>query len=415
MEFVAPALATALLVAYGMLTGRLARWQVTGPMVFTAAGVLLGPGLLGVFDIELDGESTRVLAEVTLVLVLFGDASRLDFARLRRQGVLPARMLVVGMPVIIAAGAAAAVALFPGISWPLAALLATVLAPTDAALGQAVIADARIPVRVRQALNVESGLNDGVAAPVFAVVLATVAGGAEAPALPQLLVTRVGLGAVAGLVVGGATALGLRVAGTRGWSSAEGERLVAIAAAVLAWALAELLGGNGFIAAFTGGLVWAAVRGVNASTLTEFLEDDGQLASLLVWLIFGAMLAGPMLDRVDWRTVAFAAVSLTVVRMVPIAVATVGSGLRSETVLLLGWFGPRGLASIVFALEAIDALGAAEAEVVLVAVGSTVLASVFAHGVTAGPLAAWYAHRLVRQPPHAPERRAVPSMRTRSR
>jgi NhaP-type Na+/H+ or K+/H+ antiporter len=415
MEHLPAALAAALLVAYGLVARQMTRLQLTGPMLFTAAGVLLGPGVLGLFDVGLDSESTRLIAEVTLVLVLFGDASRLNFAKLRHQGGLPARMLLIGMPLIILAVAVAARWLFPGISWSLAALLGAVLAPTDAALGQAVITDERIPVRIRQALNVESGLNDGLAAPVFGVLLAAVAGVSAEAGLAELIATEIGLGALSGLLVGGASAVGLRATTARDWTSPEAERIVAVAAAVLAWALAYLIGGNGFIAAFTGGLVWAATSGFDAMAPTEFLEGDGQLVSLLVWLLFGALIVDPMLSEIDWQIVAFAVVALTIARMVPIAAATAGAGLRLETVGLLGWFGPRGLASIVFALEAIDTLGGDEANTVLVTVGSTVLASVFAHGVTAGPLAAWYARRLAGQPAEAPEMRTVPAMRARDR
>ena len=383
-------------LGFALVSRRLAGSVVTAPMVFTTVGLAFGTAGLGWFDLDLRSEAVSVLVEGTLVLVLFTDAIRIDLRALRRYAALPLRLLGLGMPLTIVAGTAVGLALVPGLGVAEAALLAAVLAPTDAALGQAVVSDPRLPVRVRQALNVESGLNDGIAVPVVTVLLAVVAA-EEAGSAGQwlgLAARQVGLGVAAGLLAGvvGGRLLDVRAAG----GAVEGvyRQLAAVSIAVAAFAGAGLVGGNGFLAAFTAGLAFGHVARSSCAGVQDFTEDEGELLTAVTFVIFGAALVGPVLPDASWRTLAYALLSLTVVRVVPVLLALLGSGTLVETRLFLGWFGPRGLASILFALVVVEGLEDGPGEQVFLLATWTVLASVFLHGLTAAPWTGRLSRRL---------------------
>ncbi|MBD8869790.1 cation:proton antiporter [Nocardioides donggukensis] len=383
-------------LAFALVSGRLAMTPVTAPMVFTTIGLVVGVGGLGWFDLELEGEAVSILVEATLVLVLFTDAIRIDLRVMRRQATLPGRMLGIGMPLTILAGTGVALLVVPELGIAEAALLAAVLAPTDAALGQAVVSDRRLPVRIRQALNVESGLNDGIAVPVVTVLLAvTVAeevGGASD--WLELAARQVGFGVLVGLALG---ALGGRLLDHRASAGAvEGvyRQLATIAIAVSAFALAGVLDGNGFIAAFTAGLAFGQVARRQCHGVQDFTEDEGELLGAVTFLIFGAAVVGPVLGDLSWQIAGYVVASLTVVRMVPVFLSLTGSGTLIETRLFFGWFGPRGLASILFALLVAEGLETEGGELVFTIAAWTVLVSVFAHGMTASPWAGRLGRRL---------------------
>jgi NhaP-type Na+/H+ or K+/H+ antiporter len=381
------------LLLFGAVSKKAERSPLTPPIFFVLVGLAMSPRALGWLDLDVNGSVIHALAELTLVLVLFTDASRIDLACLRREESLPARLLGIGLPLTILAGFAAALALLPGIEPSEALLLAAVLAPTDAALGQAVVSNPRVPVRIRQSLNVESGLNDGIALPVV-LVFASLAGAREEAGgvgywlgFAALAVT---LGPLVGVLVGWA---GGRLVehGTRaGWITRAFEQLAALGLALLAFSVAELVGGNGFIAAFAAGLTVGNVARSVCPCLHEFGEAEGQLLTLLVFLVFGGVMVPMALPLLDARAFAYALASLTIVRMVPVALALLGTGLRPASVAFLGWFGPRGLASILFALLVVEE-GRLESGPFLVAVVVlTVLLSTLLHGITAYPLARRY-------------------------
>lgn len=414
MEFTTPVLVAGAIALYGFIAKRLDGFYITGPMVLILAGIVLGPAGLGFLQIDFADDEVRLLAEIALVLVLFGDASRIDLGRLRREAIVPMRALLIGMPLAIALGTVLAYVLIPNIGWVVAAVIAVVLAPTDAALGQAVITNSSVPVGVRQTLNVESGLNDGLAAPVFALFIAAAAGEAAGGArLLELVGRHVGLGLVAGIAIGAGGGLLCRWAVEHEWTTKEWESIGAAAVAIASWSLAGLIGGNGFIAAFVGGMAWGGVARDDGESVNEFLEEEGQLLSLLVWLVFGAVLAGPMFSTLSWRVALYAVLSLVAVRMIAIAVSLIGVDLRWETTALFGWFGPRGLASVVFGLEAVGELEGSTGEVVLALVGATVLLSAFAHGISAAPLADWYVRKSEDRPDSALEEQKMVDFRTR--
>lgn len=387
----------AVVIAFGLVSGRLAGTWITPPMVYVAAGMILGSAGLGVVDLGLEQEGVRLLAEATLVVVLFSDASRIDLRVLRTEYLLPVRLLGLGLPLTIAAGGGVALLLFDGLEPAEAFLLGAILAPTDAALGQVVVTSPAVPVRIRQALNVESGLNDGIALPVVTVLVAVAAAEEElesASFWAEFAARQIGFGVLAGVAVGAAGAWLLEKAIGRGWVDGVFRQLATLAVGVAAFGGAEMLEGNGFIAAFVAGLAMGTIARGPCEHIVDFSEDEGQLLALLTFFVFGATIAGPALDELTWSIVAYAGLSLTVVRMVPVLLSLIGAHVRPVTAAFLGWFGPRGLASIVFGLLVLEEAELANGDRIYLVVTATVLLSVYAHGITAGPLARRYGDRL---------------------
>ncbi|WES64205.1 cation:proton antiporter [Microbacter sp. GSS18] len=385
------------LIAFAPFSKRLAGTPITPAIVFTGVGFVLGTSALSVLDPAIDSSGLRLIAELSLTLVLFSDAASLDVRRLRRQTTLPARLLLIALPLTIVLGALLALPLFPELSIFSALALAVMLAPTDAALGQAVVSDRRLPTMLRQGLNAESGLNDGICVPILVAAIAF-AEVEEAPSLEgQILVDLVRELSIA-LAVGiaiGLVAVGIvRVADRRGWISDDWAMILAAATALLAYTATDHLHGSGFIAAFTAGIVYGRGLGPRAAATIHLDERVGQMLSAATFLLFGAVMVGPALAGLDVRVVVYAVLSLTVVRMLPVAVSLLGSGASMPTVLFAGWFGPRGLATIVFALIIIDESDLSEAPVIMQTAVVVVLFSVIAHGLTAPWLTARYARWL---------------------
>jgi NhaP-type Na+/H+ or K+/H+ antiporter len=313
-------------------------------------------------------------------------------------------LLGIGLPLTMLLGWLLAVSMFPGIGPWLALLVAAALAPTDAALGVPVVTNPAVPSRIRRLITVESGLNDGIATPVVMVAIAGAAaaeGLAEAEGVGGALV-ELALGAAIGVAVGLGGGWLLRRARRSHWAAEDFTGIAVLALAVLSYAVAVSLHGNGFVAAFCGGLAFGAVAGRRGPTELVFLEQASGLVSLLVWTAFGAVVIPIMADRISPALVGYAVLSLTVVRMVPVALASIGAGLDRNTVLFVGWFGPRGLASLVFALIALEELGTGAEDAVAV-IGLTVFFSVLAHGLTAMPLAARYGRAATAQGPEPGE------------
>ncbi len=359
-----------------------------------------------------------MLVEATLVLVLFTDAVRIDLRVLRRESGLPVRLLGVGLPIMVVGGAVAAWLLFPALSLAEAGLIGAILAPTDAALGQAVVSDRRLPVRIRQGLNVESGLNDGIALPVVTVLLA-LAVAEEDPGGVQDWLTfaaqQVGVGVVAGVVAGAGAGWLLERASTSGRVEGLYRQLGTIAIVVGAFAAAELGGGNGFIAAFVAGLAFGAVAREHCRGIQDFTEDEGELLSVITFTVFGALIVAPFLDELTWAVAAYVVASLVVLRVVAVLVAMAGSGTLWETRIFVGWFGPRGLASILFGLLVFDEVEGTGARQVVLVVMWTVLVSVFVHGATASPWTARLSRRIAEREEPMPETEMVTELPTRRR
>jgi NhaP-type Na+/H+ or K+/H+ antiporter len=394
------AIVAALVFVWGTLSARLERFDVTAPIIFVLGGLVLTHGPLGVLAFTPSNELIKELAEFTLALVLFSDASRVSLHELREDAGVYVRLLGSALPVTIGLGTLLALALTgPGTSIWLALLVGAALAPTDAALGAGMMANPVVPARIRRLLNVESGLNDGIATPFVSVAIAGAAiGGEVAHHGPAAAVAELALGVLIGAAVGGVGGLLVSVARKRGWAAEGFAGSAVLGLTLCAYASAVALGGNGFIAAFIGGLAFGTTGGRRGEPLIPFVEETGALVSLLVWLAFGAVAVVPAMKVLTWQMVLYAVLSLTVIRMVPVAVVLIGTRLGRATVALVGWFGPRGLASVVFALLALEDLGDAVAGRAVAVITITVLLSVVAHGVTAEPLAARYAKSLAHPP-----------------
>ncbi len=388
------AIVAAILLGFAAVSARLDGTWLTAPMVFTAAGLVFGAEALGLVDPSATGEAVKTLAEATLAVVLFSDASRIDLGALKRTLGIPTRLLGIGLPLTIGAGFVAALALLGDLAWPEALVLAIILAPTDAALGQAVVTSPRLPTRVRQSLNVEAGLNDGICVPLFLIALAVAQaeeGAIGDGAAVELVLEKIGYGILGGIVAGAAAAAVVVHAGGRRFVDATWLQVVPLAGALLAFGLAEAIGGSGFIAAFVGGMVFGGLRKHRGGDVSYLMEQTGAVLAAVTFVVFGAILLGPAIRDTTWAIALYAVLSLTLVRMVPVAIAMLGTSARRPTVAFLGWFGPRGAASIVFALLLLEDDPLPHQDVLLTAVFITVGLSVLAHGVSAAPLANRYA------------------------
>jgi sodium/hydrogen antiporter len=406
----------AVVFAFGLVSRQLEGTILTAPIFFVVAGAILGPAGLALVEFNLDDHTVLLVSEIALSLVLFTDAASINLSVLRQNEGLPLRLLGIGMPLTIALGTASAALLLTDLTFWEAAIVGTVLAPTDAALGQAVVSNPRVPVRVRQALNVEAGLNDGLSVPFLALFLSLAV--AEEELQPasywiRFALEQVGLGILVGVGVGLVGGWLVSWASKREWMSGSFRRLALLALALIAWALADQIGGNGFIAAFVGGLVVGPTVERVGEQLIRFTEAEGQLLNLSVFFIFGVLVVG-LLESLSWQVALYALLSLTVIRMLPVALSLMGTHLRGISLLFAGWFGPRGLASIVLGLivvaEAPLLAGREEIEAV---VASTVLLSVLLHGVTAAPLSAVYARWIEGMAADAPEKEGTVELTTR--
>jgi NhaP-type Na+/H+ or K+/H+ antiporter len=405
------------LLTFAAISGRIEGTSLTAPMVFTALGLLFGADALGLVDESATGEGVKLLAEATLTLVLFSDASRIDLRTLRSEIALPVRLLAIGLPLTLLAGFGAALVVLGGLAWPEALVLAVVLAPTDAALGQSVVTFPRLPSRVRQGLNVESGLNDGICVPLFFIALAVAQaeeGAIGDGAAARLVAEQIGYGVLAGAVAGTAAAVVVLV-GKRQLAAPAWLQIVPLAGAGLAYGVAQPLGGSGFIAAFVGGLLFGAILEQLEAEVSYLLEEAGVITSALTFIVFGAVLLEPALHDVTWEVAAYAVLSLTVVRMLPVAISLLGTGARRPTVGFLGWFGPRGLASIVFAILVLEEGGLPHDHLILVTVMITIGLSVLAHGISAAPLSRRYADWFEANPLPASAVEATPARDVRWR
>lgn len=393
MDVTAVLAITLALIAYGLISRKIEGSVVTGPILFSVFGLIAGPAALGLIPLQISNEALHLLAEVTLILVLFSDAANIDLVQLRRDHNLPVRMLLVGMPLTIVLGAVAAWLLFDTFGFWEAALLAAILAPTDAALGQAVVANRLVPVRIRQALNVESGLNDGIALPfilIFAAFASAMQSDTDAAEWLLFGAKQVVFGPLAGIAIGYVGAKLVSSCYRTRWMSETAEGMIALGLAFGAFALAEIVHGNGFIAAFVAGLTFGNTLKQKCKFLYEFAESEGQILILLTFTAFGAAMIPQAMAAVTGTHIAFGILALTVLRMLPIHLSLVGTGIKPVTSAFLGWFGPRGLASILFVLLILEEAEVANESTVFAVVIVTVALSVASHGMTAGPAARWY-------------------------
>ena len=393
MELLSLAIITGGLLLYSLVSGRLEGTVLTAPLIFIIFGYTLGPGGINLAAVDVGHSAIHMVAEVTLILVLFTDAARIDLNSVRKDHDLPVRMLLIGLPLTVVAGTLAAAWIFPSFSIWEAALLAALLAPTDAALGQAVVTAKIVPVRIRQAINIESGLNDGIALPAVLLLAAMASIGHDATSASDWIrfgLLQVTLGPIAGIAIGYAGARLLDTAIERGFASSAFQGIGILSLAVFTFVVAELIGGNGFIAAFVGGMVFGHSIRNSCTFLFEFMETEGQLLMLITFLIFGAALLPEAVAHLSPMIFLYAILSLTVIRIVPIAISLLGTGLGSPSHLFLGWFGPRGLASILFVLLILEESNVPHRNELLSVTVVTVALSALLHGISAAPFARAY-------------------------
>jgi len=379
--------------AFSLIAGGLARTLISGPILFSAFGLAIGPLGLDLLHFHAQWNDLQLLAELTLALVLFSDAAETDLRALRHNLGIPQRLLLVGLPLSIALGIAAGIGLFPELGLLELALLATMLAPTDAALGKAVITDSRVPAGVREGLNIESGLNDGICVPILLVFL-TLATTIEAThpldLTLQLMAEEIGIGLAVGVALTLAASHLIGIAERRGWVTNSWRQLTVAALAVSCFAVAQKLGGSGFIAAFTGGLVFGWLCAPIKQPFLLAADGTGDTMALMTWVIFGSSVIGLGIGEMSWEVMVYALLSLTLVRMLPVFVSLYGLGLNTQTKLFIGWFGPRGLASVVFIVivlnESTESPLLTHSGTLAMTVVTTVILSILAHGLSANPL-----------------------------
>ena len=398
-----------LLFVYSLVSRRLEQSVLTAPMLFTTAGMLLYRLTPAVQNAGVNATVFLRTAEVGLVLLLFTDASRADLRILSSLKNLPARLLSVGMLLTLTLGTLIGKLVFPQLSWWEAGILSAILAPTDAGLGQVIVTSSRVPLRIREALNVEAGLNDGLSVPfmLFFITLAAAKSEGGLASLSQFIVEQLGYGVVVGVALGlvGGWLLGL--ARRKQWAGDSFLQVGVVAVPLICMGVAELVDASMFIAAFAAGLAVQVGFKEAGKHSVEFAEEWGQLFNLAVFFIFG-MVVVKYWPYSDPRLWIYAVLSLTVVRMLPVAVALVGTRLSSASVLFLGWFGPRGLASIVLGLVYLEQeMSFPGEQTIRLAVILTVMFSIFAHGLSAQPGIGWYAGRLASLPPDAPEKQSA--------
>jgi len=364
--------------------------------VFTLFGLIIGPVALNLLSFKADGETIRTLAELTLALVLFTDAASADMGVLRRTEALPIRLLLIGLPLTILLGFGVGVLLFKQLSLVEIALLATMLAPTDAALGKAVVTNEAVPDAVRQGLNVESGLNDGICVPILFVFLALATGkageGGPWQLAMKLVAEEIGIGLAVGLALTAMAALLLKFAKGQKWLTNTWIQIPVVALAFGCFAVAQFLGGSGFIAAFSGGLLFGALAKQHREEFLLAAEGTGDTLALITWVIFGSAVVGQAVSYFSWLDLLYAVLSLTVIRMLPVFLSLTGMGVSTEGKFFMGWFGPRGLASIVFGVIVVNA-HLPNSGPIAMTVACTIILSILGHGITANPWAKVYGER----------------------
>ncbi len=377
---------------YSLLTKAISKTILTLPIIFMVIGYLCAVPLEMAAEPETLDEGARFLAEITLVLVLFTDASHVRFMSLRKYVGVPARMLVVGLPLTIGLGMVVAYLLSPESGLAMALLTAAVLTPTDAALGQTVVSSKDVPEHLRQTINVESGLNDGLVLPFVllgAILASATMEGAHTDGLAMSAMMQIVLGPLVGLAIGWVAAKAMDVAQDKELIAEAAGGVAFLAVAFVAFIGSEIIGGNGFIAAFVAGMVFGNTYRHEIHFIGEFMEGVGQLLTMFAFLIFGALLLPDGLEHMTWGAVVLALLFLTVVRMLPIFVSLMGTGLALREKLFLGWFGPRGIASILFTLIMMDEFDFPGEEELLACVSMTVFLSIILHGISAAPLSKW--------------------------
>lgn len=393
-----PVLVVALVVlGYGYFSKLFSHFNISGPMIFAAIGIFLSPLGIGTSTVQFNGELVQITAEITLIVILFSDASGLHLKKLRHEWGIPVRLLFIGLPLTIAAAIFMAEAIFPNELTTYLVLMALILAPTDAALGKAVVTDKTVPEKIRTSINVESGLNDGIVYPLLITVVAMIVSGqaqAQDNGWAGYVAQQIAFGAIAGSILGYLSALLSSLVIRLNWMDENYKNLVPVALAILSYYLAEYVGGNGFIAAFFAGLFVGNYSEDLRQHVEDFAESEGDLLILICFLIFGIAFIPPTIDYWSLDVLLYSLLSLTLLRMIPVAISLIGTKFDLSTMLFIGWFGPRGIASVLYVLIVVHEIGSIKGhETVYAVISLTVLLSIILHGISAQPFARLYARK----------------------
>ncbi len=377
------------ILVYSLFTKRIEKLAISGPILYVLFGFLVGPMVLNLFDIEINDESIKTLAELALALVLFNDASKTNLNVLEHNILIPTRLLLIGLPLTIVMGIFSGWLVFQTFSWIELAILATMLAPTDAALGKQVVTNKNVPSKIREALNVESGLNDGICVPIIFLLIAIITAEQFTEVTisfgVSLLVQEIGIGLIVGLVI---TFLGDKLVRTsikHGWIEKSWQSIFIIALAFSCFAMAQLFGGSGFIACFTGGMLFGKINKNRKLELLKASEGSAEILSLITWVIFGSVVVSAYLEYFTISVVIYAILSLTLIRIIPVLLSLTKTAISFKERMFIGWFGPRGLATIVFAIMVLG-VDLPNKDTIMTTAICTVLFSILAHGFSANPL-----------------------------
>ena len=393
-----------LIFFYSIISRVLGRTIITGPILFTTAGILVPVFLPVSLEIEENLKVLLFVAEMGLVLLLFTDASRIRLKELLSIRQLPVRLLSIGMLLTIFLGAAAALAVFPHLSIWEAGILAAILAPTDAGLGQVIVSSPKVPLRIRNALNVEAGLNDGMSVPFLMFFIAMAQpGSGSGSILTKFLVEQLGYGVIIGIGIGLIGGWLLGWAHKKKWMAESLGQLGLVTLPILSMIFSEPTGASMFIISFVAGMASQVGFKEVGDHSVEFTEGWGQIFNLFVFFFLGLMIPKGW-SKIESDLVIYAILSLTIIRMLPVAISLIGAHLKISTVLFMGWFGPRGLASIVLGLVYIEQEARLPGEpTIRLAVTMTVLLSIFAHGFSALPGIGLYSKRVSKLASNSPE------------
>jgi NhaP-type Na+/H+ or K+/H+ antiporter len=388
------ALFAALIFLYSIFAARIGKMLINGPLLFVLVGIIAGPLVLNIVNLSLSSSDFENLANLALALVLFNGASKVDIEVLKRSIKIPSRLLMIGLPLTIVFGLIAGFYVFDGFSWIELAILATVLAPTDAALGEAVVTNQMVPPKVREALNVESGLNDGISVPIFLLLLALFKAGSNVHDMSLsftlgVFAKEIGIGLAVGIVVVFLGSKLLVYSESKKWIGEGWKPTVVIALAFTCFSCAYILGGSGFIACFTGGFIYGIVNKKYQWVLQKQAEGLGNALTFVIWFFFGSIVVSTYAPQFTGQIFLYAFLSLTVVRIIPVLIALIQRKISLKEKLFIGWFGPRGLASIVFAIMLLD-IQLPHEKTIITTILCTIFLSVVLHGLSANPLIALF-------------------------
>lgn len=387
-------IAAILILGYGMFSKLTEKSIITPPMVFVLVGIIVSVFSFENIHVGIHAPLVKVIAELTLILVLFLDASTINLKRLIIERKLPLRLLLIGLPLTMLIGIVIAKPLFPDMNIWVVALMALILSPTDAALGLAVVTSKYVPERIRQTINVESGLNDGIALPPILICVAALSvhdsHGTGLAYWGLFTLKQFIFGPIIGGLVGYIGGLLVEKATKKEWMNTTFQQLISLSLAILAFSLAETVHGNGFIAAYFAGLLLGTTKHSVRERIHEFGEAESQVLQLMIFLLFGMVLIPLSFPHWDWRAWIYAILSLTVIRILPVVLSLAGTDLTRGTKYFIGWFGPRGIASILYLLMVTIELGTTGLEKMVSVVVLTITLSIYLHGISANPLSRLY-------------------------